>query len=344
MRVLFDIGHPAHVHYFKHSIFYLLKNGGSVFIAARDRYPVFALLEAYDLSYYNRGKGKDSLSGKLIYLLEADAKLYLKAKKFKPDLLVGFGSPYIAHVSKLLGKPSLIVDDTDNAQLNHRLYKSFARHILTTSMFSHDFGAKHKRFDGYMELAYLHPKYFIPDERVLRNFGLEVEDKFSILRFVSWNANHDVGHKGISDQQKIEAVNTFSKYGKVFITSEAGVPNELQANVIQIEPHRLHDLMAFSSLLFGESATMASESAMLGVPSIYIDNDGRSYTDELEIDYGLVKNFNESNESIANAIEAGEKFLKLKDNSIFKRAQQQIIQDKTCFTDVLIAFLSNRLF
>ncbi|WP_288368839.1 DUF354 domain-containing protein [uncultured Roseivirga sp.] len=342
MRVFFDIGHPAHVHYFKHTIFYIIDNGGSVFVSARDRYPVFDLLEAYGIPYYNRGRGKDSLRGKFIYMLKADAILYMKARKFNPDFLIGFGSPYIAHISKVLGKPSLVVDDTDNAHLNHRLYRPFASYIMTTSMFRHDFGKKHIRFDGFMEMAYLHPKYFQPDESILSEFGLKKGDKFSILRFVGWNANHDVGHDGINDQQKIDAVNRFSKFGKVFITSEAGVPDEIKSYTISIAPYRLHNLMAYASLLFGESATMASECAMLGVPAIYIDNDGRSYTDELEHVYGIVKNFNESEDSIAKAIETGITLLEADNREAFQHVKQRLLSDKKCFTDVLIEFLATR--
>lgn len=341
MKVFFDIGHPAHVHYFKHVIFHILENGGSVFVSARDRYPVFDLLEAYGIPYYNRGKGKDSMGGKLIYMLEADAKLYVKAREFNPDFLIGFGSPYIAHIAKALGKRSLVVDDTDNARLNHFLYRPFASQIMTTSMFRHDFGKKHIRFNGFMELAYLHPKYFKPDEGILSEFGLKQGDKFSVLRFVGWNANHDVGHKGISNQQKIDAVKRFSEFGEVFITSEAGVPDEIKSYTISIAPHRLHDLMAYASLLFGESATMASECAMLGVPAIYIDNDGRSYTDELEHSYGIVKNFNETEKSIRKAIEVGSMILEIGDREKYQDVRQRLINDKMCFTDILIKFLKS---
>ena len=49
--------------------------------------------------------------------------------------------------------------------------------------------------------------------------------------------------------------------------------------------------MAFASLVVGESATMASEAAVLGVPAIFISTTSRGYTDEQEKRYGLVQNF-----------------------------------------------------
>ena len=42
----------------------------------------------------------------------------------------------------------------------------------------------------------------------------------------------------------------------------------------------MHDVQAAAALFVGESATMASESVVLGTPSIYIDEVGRGYTDE----------------------------------------------------------------
>ena len=66
---------------------------------------------------------------------------------------------------------------------------------------------------------------------------------------------------------------------------------------------KMHDALYYSSLLFGESATMASEAAVLGTPSVFIDNDGRGYTDEEENKYHLVNNFTESEEDQESALQ-----------------------------------------
>ena len=56
MRVLFDMGHPAHVHLFKNTIFKLKKDGHDVKITARKKEVTHALLTAYGLDYEDRGK------------------------------------------------------------------------------------------------------------------------------------------------------------------------------------------------------------------------------------------------------------------------------------------------
>jgi len=80
-------------------------------------------------------------------------------------------------------------------------------------------------------------------------------------------------------------------FGPVFITSEKKLPPGLEKYRLAIKPSQIHDLMAYASLVYGESATMSSEAAILGVHSIFCDVCGRGYTDEEERRYGLVSNF-----------------------------------------------------
>ena len=50
---------------------------------------------------------------------------------------------------------------------------------------------------------------FTPDITVLQELGVSPEEKYVILRFVSWNASHDIGHKGISYENKLKAIKHF---------------------------------------------------------------------------------------------------------------------------------------
>ena len=51
--------------------------------------------------------------------------------------------------------------------------------------------------------------------------------------------------------------------------------------------------MAHAQVVVGESATMSSEAAVLGVPAVFIATSGRGYTDDEEKRYGLVRHFTE---------------------------------------------------
>ena len=67
---------------------------------------------------------------------------------------------------------------------------------------------------------------------------------------------------------------------------------ELEPNRLKIPVSHIHHVLAFARMLVGESATMAAEAAVLGVPAVYISPYGRGFTDDLER-YGLVRNFTE---------------------------------------------------
>lgn len=342
MKILIDIGHPAHVHYFKNFIWKMRNKGHKLFVSARDRYPVNELLKAYNIKYFNRGKGGKRKCGKLLYLFKADYKLLLLSRKIKPDIFLCFGAVYLTHVAKLMRSPSIFIDDTDHARLNQKFYLPFAKTILTPNTFFHDFGEKHIRFNGYMELCYLHPNYYAPDSSILDLLGVKKDEKYIIMRFVSWNASHDVGHSGISLGMKRKAVKELSKYAKVFISSEGALPEDLKKYQIRIPPEKMHDALYYSSMLYGESATMASECACLGVPSVFVDNNGRGYTDEQEKKYKLVFNFNESIEGQERSVK---KAIELLNTSNLKsrclELNQRLLSDKIDVTAFMIWFIEN---
>ena len=114
MKILIDIGHPAHVHFFKYLIRNLEKDGHSIKITARDKEVTLALLKAYGFDYVSRGELKKSMLKKAFGLFSVDYTLYKIAKDFQADLLLGVHNPYIAHAGTLLRKPSIIFTDTEN--------------------------------------------------------------------------------------------------------------------------------------------------------------------------------------------------------------------------------------
>lgn len=307
MKILVDINHPAHVHYFKNCIRQLRQKGHQIIITVRDRYPSLQLLKANDEKYYNRGKGSEHILGKLWYIPVANFRILKIALKIKPDIFLSFGTPYPNHVAWLLRKPGINFQDTENAHLMFAVSLPFSRVYCTPQCFKRDLGKNHIRFNGYMELAYLHPNYFSPDGSIYEYLQVSHDEKYVVMRFVSWGASHDIGHKGISLEMKRKAVKKFSKFARVFISSEGELPQDLKPYQINIPPEKMHDVLAFATLLYGESATMASECAMLGTPAVYLDNHGRGYTNEEEKKYGLVFNYSESfnhqEESLSKAIE-----------------------------------------
>ena len=337
MHIFIDIGHPAHVHYFKNLIKIMKKEHKASFtVTSRNKEMAHSLLKSNDIPFVDRGKGKDGIIGKLLYLVKADFQIFRIARRKKPTLFLSFGSPYLSQVSFLMGLPSITIDDTESASLGQMFYKPFSKLILSPTTFYKDFGKKHVKFNSYMELSYLHPNYFNPDESIHKDLGLEKGEVYSILRFVKWKALHDLGHNGISNTNKILIVQELLKYGKVFISSEGELPVEIEKYRIKIAHEKIHSVLYFAKLFYGESATMASESAVLGTPAIYLDNNGRGYTDEQESKYGIVSNFNESTDGQEKSIKRANEIMNAYNQSEWDSKRERLLNDKIDVTKFLI--------
>jgi predicted glycosyltransferase len=185
-------------------------------------------------------------------------------------------------VGRAHGLPTLVFTDTESATLSNKFTFPFATQILTPRCYYRDAGPRHVRYDGYHELAYLHPKYFRPDPSITADLRVRPGERYSIVRFVRWKAAHDFGLAGHTDTQKVAVVRALSEHGRVFVSSEEALPAELAEHAFPLPPTRIHDAIAGASIVFGESATMCSEAAVLGVPSVFIHPDpiGRGYTQE----------------------------------------------------------------
>jgi predicted glycosyltransferase len=290
VKILFNIGHPAQVHLFRNPIRELERRGHQCKITTFAKDVSLYLLDAYGFEYEVVGEEKPTLAAKALELFRVESRLYRIARSFRPDLLVGgVGNMYVAHVGKLLRKPSIAFDDTEHAKIGHCLMDPFVSVICTPSCYRGDIGPKQVRYNGYHELAYLHPNRFTPDPAVLTELGLAEGDPFIIVRFVSWQASHDIGQHGIHD--KVGLVKALEQYGRVLITSEGALPPELQPYLIRVSPEKLHDLLYYATLYVGEGATTASECAMLGTHAIYVNSLGLGYIAEEDDKYHLISDF-----------------------------------------------------
>jgi predicted glycosyltransferase len=188
-----------------------------------------------------------------------------------------------------------------------------------------------------MELAYLHPNYYKPDPSILEILGVTESEKFVIVRFVSWSAAHDFGHSGMSLQNKAKAVHELSKWAKVFISSEVILPEELEEFRIKIPFNKMHDALCYSSLLFGESGSMASEAAILGTPAIRISFNTLGYLEDQEKKYGLVYNFSDSESDQQLAIKKALEIVKdSRGKEAYKEGSERLRADCVDTTEFMI--------
>ena len=188
-----------------------------------------------------------------------------------------------------------------------------------------------------MELAYLHPKYFKANEKVFDYLGIDKSTKYTIIRFVSWDASHDIGQGGIYNDQKYKLVKELLKYSRVLISSESRLPDELLKYQIKIKPDQLHDVLKYASLYIGEGATTASECAVLGIPAIYVNTLSAGTLEEQE-KFGLIHSFRNYHGVIEKAIE----ILNNEDsNNIYQTLRDRMLREKIDVTAFIVWFIEN---
>ncbi len=341
MRILINIGHPAHVHFFKNFIWQMRERGHEVLISTVDKDVALQLLNAYGLEYDLFGKRGSNLFDHILELIKRDYHVYRLVKKFKPDIITGISDVFGAHVSKITKAKSIVFTDEEHAKLQNSITFPFADIICTATSYGRDLGKKQVRYNGYHELAYLHPNYFKPDPSVLNECGLNEGEKIIIVRFVSWGATHDIGQHGIMNQKQL--ISQLEPYGRVLITSEKELDPDMDQYRIRVKPERLHDLLYYAHLYIGEGATIASECAMLGTPAIYINTIRCGYLEEQEEKYGLIYNYPQKENAQELALNKAIELLQkgnLKEEWRVKK--ERMLQEKIDVTKFFIEFVENR--
>jgi predicted glycosyltransferase len=199
-------------------------------------------------------------------------------------------SAEIAHVGFALRIPNIFVNEDDVAvvPLVGKVIHPFAKHLLAPDVC--DTGAPEKtiRYNGYHELAYLHPELFKADRNIADKY-VEPGKRYFLLRFAKLTAHHDTGIRGIDARIAARLVQMLKPYGNIYITSERELEKEFEPYRLPIRSADMHHVLAFSSIYIGDSQTMAAEAGCLGVPFIRCnDFVGRiGYLKDLEDNFKL---------------------------------------------------------
>jgi predicted glycosyltransferase len=343
MKLLIDVNHPAHVHLFKNLAWELEKKGHKVLWAARPRDIIGALLDKYGFEYKMLTSAKPGYINMTKELIERDLKIYKLVKDFKPSVMLGT-SVCISHVSRVTKAYSIVFneDDADVVKAFAALSYPFADTICTPDCLKDNLGEKHIKYSSYHELAYLHPTRFSPNPEVIRKLGINGNDKYFIIRFVDFRADHDIGQSGIGYSTGKRLLDELLSYGKVFITSERRLTPEFEKYRISIPPYEMHDALYYATIFIGDSQTMTAEAAVLGTPAIRCNTFvGKCSTlEELEYRYGLTYGFlpKDKNKVLDKVMELLKKpDLKLE----WLEKRQRMLKDKIDLTKWMVNFIEN---
>jgi uncharacterized protein len=293
MKILIDIAHPAHVHLVKNVYKELVSKGHRVYVTVKDIPSAIELLQRYSIPYLYLGEKKDSLLGKALLQIAYNLKVWWMVVSKGID--IGFGTSItIPHISRVTKMKSIVFDDDDDdvEPLFVKYGHPFSDVILSPACAVRKTN-KVIGYNGYHELAYLHPSRFTPDVSVLNEIGLLPGEKYFILRFNAFKAHHDIGIQGLSIENKRKIIELLEKQGKVFITTERNLDDEFLPYQLLLSPEKIHSLIYYATMFVGDSQTMTSEAAVLGTPSIRCNTFVRriSYLEEEEFSYNLTYGF-----------------------------------------------------
>jgi uncharacterized protein len=297
MNYLFELTHPKHYYQFKVVIKALQNNSAnSLLVIARNKDVLLKVLEEDDIPFVIYGKHGKSMISKL-FVLPNLLYTYLKIiRNNNIDVVISKASPYAALLSKLLKIKTIITPDSEVVNITKKLVAPVASLVITPENYALNYEGKHKRIIGFFEDCYLAPSVFTPDKSLVKQLGFSLDNPYFILRFISWNANHDINNFGFSQDEKIHIVNILKACGDVYISSEGLLPKEIEKYRIVIPPSKIHHVLHYATMYIGDSQTMATESALLGTPSIrfnsFVGENDMTNFKLLEEKFKLLKNFN----------------------------------------------------
>jgi len=343
MKILFDIGHPAQFHLFKNTINTLELNAHKIAVLTKTKDILDNLLQEAGIKYVNilhKRRGSSKL-GLAIGVLKRNYQLFIFARKFRPELMIGT-SMYISYIGKMLNIPTIHVneDDAKIVPLYSKTAYPWASVILSPVSCNNDKwenkSIKHKSFH---ELAYLHPNQFNPN-RIIAGKYIDINKPFFIIRFAKLDAYHDEGIKGIDICIAKKLIEILNPFGTVYITSERELESELESYRIKINPIDIHHVMAFANIYIGDSQTMAAEAGVLGIPFIrFNDFVGRiGYLNELEEKYVLGYGIRPNNPELL--FQKVEELLQMKNRQmVFQDRRKKMLEDKIDFAKFLTWFI-----
>jgi len=346
MRILFIVYHPVDP-YITFEIAKKIENeGGKAFFIIIEKEGIIQkIVDAKGFDNVVIADSKKSFIGKVVNTMKIVLSIKKHSSKFKPDIVFSPAGPYTSFAFKGSKLPLVCWEDTETATFNFKYSNKRIDSLLLTESFYKELpGDNIIRFNGYKELAYLHPNIFKPDNTILNELGLNSNDKIVLMRFSALNSMHDIGLESEVINNDDAILNFIKKiennYGvKVFISvTERDLDDRFDSYKLNIEPTKYSHLLSNCTLYVGEGTTSASEAGVLGVPWINIQQTKRGYLIDQEENYGLGFRV----DSMSLAFEKAEELLSndsLKPD--WKLKKDKLINDKIDVSAFITWFLLN---
>lgn len=268
MNILIDIGHPAHVNFFKNALHALKKNNNIIIIYLdRGKLPLIVKNELNEFECYNAGKHRGNLFSIIFQAnISKFFSLLLIIIKKRAGFGLSVGSFTLGSALKILGKKNIQFDDDPERKIN-----VFLEILTSNELYFPPITKKSKYYKNYnalKEWAYLSPKYFKPNIKVLEKYKLKPKEYFFIREVSTGSLNYHGQKKNLI----AKFAHSLPKNIKIILSLEDKTTMNQYPDdwIILKEPvNDIHSLMYYSRLNISSGDSMAREGGMLGVPSIY---------------------------------------------------------------------------
>lgn len=294
MNLLFFFTHPSKYHLFRNTINTLVKLGHNVEVLNISKDILDELVSQEKWQHKNifpEGRKikwlpkKVSASFNLLRTLYRLNK-YIRGKKY--DLFIT--DDILTLLGKIKNIPVILFQDDDiKAVPDSFILLATTDYILSPECA--DFGKYNSKkigIKGFKQSSYLHPNNFIIDWEII-NKHIPQNKKYALIRLVSLSAYHDVGKKGLSNEDVLKLINKLELKYCIFISSERELPQYLEKYRLKDSTLDMIHILGGAEMLISDSQTMSAEAALLGTPYIrFNDFVGRiNYLEELENKYQL---------------------------------------------------------
>jgi uncharacterized protein len=294
MNILFFFIHPSKYHLFRNTINTLIKLGHNVEVLniSKDILDELVCQENWQhKNIFPEGRKIKWLPRKVVApfnLLRTLFRLnkYIHGRRY--DLFIT--DDILTITGKIKNVPVILFQDDDiKAVPESFILLATTDYILAPEC--SDFGKYNsKKIDikGFKQSSYLHPNNFKIDWEIIHKH-IPQNRKYVLIRLVSLMATHDVGKKGLSNEDVLYLINKIELKYFVFITSERKLPEGLERYRLKDCTADMIHILGGAEMLITDSQTMSAEAALLGTPYIrFNDFVGRiNYLEELENKYHL---------------------------------------------------------
>lgn len=292
VRIWIDISNSPHVRFFEHMI-QELKNDHEVIVSARALSNTLDLLEMEHIAYRVVGRHYGaSVFGKSLGLAARTFQLYGAMRRTRPDVAVSHSSYYLPLAARLLGVPSLYLNDNEHFAGNRFAFRAATR-VMVPEHFSApniDHGSARSRafirYPGIKEGVYLWQL-----SRSKRTGTESVLGRPRVfMRPEPWSAEYYHGGTDFLDSLLRE----MSEWADIVVLprdrrqalhyAELGIPHVK----VMDEPVTLETLRFQCDLFVGAGGTMTREAAVLGLPAISVYRSELLGVDRFLMELGLV--------------------------------------------------------